>query len=174
MKRPLRLAAIAAITAATVAPIFAQSPPPPCSALQYRQFDFWLGRWDVLAPDGGRAGTNVIEADLNRCALIERWTGRDGFVGMSLNSYSRATNQWHQHWIDSQGGLLRLAGGLKGTAMVLEGTNPHPERPGVTVTQRITWTPAADGSVRQLWERSLDGGATWSVAFDGRYVRQRE
>ena len=26
-----------------------------------------------------------------------------------------------------------------------------------------------DGSVRQLWEASQDGGATWSVLFDGLY-----
>jgi hypothetical protein len=147
-----------------------------CSEPEYRQFDFWLGRWEVFmaAPDGSRAGSNHIEPTLGGCALIERWAGRDGFAGISLNSYSKATKQWHQHWIDGQGGLLRLAGGLQGKAMVLEGTNPHPERAGVTVTQRITWTPADDGSVRQHWQRSLDGGATWSTVFDGRYVRQRE
>ena len=37
--------------------------------------------------------------------------------------------------------------------------------------QRITWTPASDGSVRQLWELSSDAGKTWTVLFDGRYVR---
>jgi len=37
--------------------------------------------------------------------------------------------------------------------------------------QRITWTPAADGNVRQLWEAADDEGA-WSVVFDGRYTRK--
>jgi len=27
--------------------------------------------------------------------------------------------------------------------------------------------------VRQLWELSNDAGATWTVLFDGRYVRAR-
>jgi hypothetical protein len=36
---------------------------------------------------------------------------------------------------------------------------------------RVTWTPNADGSVRQLWEKSADGGATWTTAFDGLYTR---
>ena len=42
-----------------------------------------------------------------------------------------------------------------------------------TEQQRITWTPAADRSVRQLWESSTDRGKTWTVLFDGRYVPAR-
>ena len=57
--------------------------------------------------------------------------------------------------------------------MVLGSTGPHPDKPGLTLQQRITWTPNADATVRQLWETSEDGGKTWSVAFDGRYVRRR-
>jgi hypothetical protein len=36
--------------------------------------------------------------------------------------------------------------------------------------QRITWSREADGSVRQLWESSSDGGRTWTAAFDGIYT----
>jgi hypothetical protein len=36
--------------------------------------------------------------------------------------------------------------------------------------QRITWTPNADGSVRQLWETADSKGA-WSVVFDGTYTK---
>ena len=35
----------------------------------------------------------------------------------------------------------------------------------------ITWTPNADGSVRQHWRISADGGKTWTTSFDGKYVR---
>jgi hypothetical protein len=37
--------------------------------------------------------------------------------------------------------------------------------------ERISWTPLPRGDVRQLWERSADGGRTWTVIFDGRYSR---
>src|SRR5437868_4813404 len=47
-------------SAAAQAPAAAQ--PPSCSAREYRQFDFWIGDWDVLAPDGTRAGQNRVEA----------------------------------------------------------------------------------------------------------------
>ena len=35
---------------------------------------------------------------------------------------------------------------------------------------RMTFTPRDDGSVRQFLEESTDGGKTWSVWFDGRYL----
>jgi len=40
-------------------------------------------------------------------------------------------------------------------------------------TQRITWSVNEDGSVRQLRESSTDSGKTWTVQFDGRYVRRK-
>lgn len=42
-----------------------------------------------------------------------------------------------------------------------------PDMPGRPRTERITWTPNADGTVRQHWEQSTDGGKTWTTAFDG-------
>ena len=168
------LAALALCTSAmsqTAAPL--PPTPPPCQAAEQRQFDFWLGRWDVFTPDGKKAGENLIELIEGGCVLQERWRGGGGFTGSSLNSYSRETQQWHQHWVDNQGGLLRLAGALQGPSMVLEGAGPHPRKPGVTQRQRIAWTPLADGAVRQWWQSSDDDGANWVTAFDGRYVRQK-
>jgi len=165
----LALASVA--PSAVVAQSAASAPPPrPCQAAEHRQFDFWVGRWLVTDPKGVVAGENHIEAIDGGCALIERWRGRGGFSGTSLNSWDADTKRWHQHWVDNQGGLLRLAGQWDGQRMRLAGTEPGPG--GTTVQQRITWTPAADGTVRQLWERSADGGATWSVLFDGLYKRQ--
>jgi hypothetical protein len=53
--------------------------------------------------------------------------------------------------------------------MILQ-SGPQDRPKGATV-QRITWSRETDGSVRQLWESSSDGGRTWAVAFDGRYVQ---
>jgi len=70
----------------------------------------------------------------------------------------------------ADGGVLLLDGGLQGAAMVMEGQAPSGDDPTKVDVQRITWTREADG-VRQLWETSTDDGATWNVAFDGRYRR---
>ena len=66
-----------------------------------------------------------------------------------------------------------LAGGPAGRSMVLSATGPSASDPKAIQQQRITWTPASDGSVRQLWESSSDSGRTWVVPFDGRYVRAK-
>jgi hypothetical protein len=54
--------------------------------------------------------------------------------------------------------------------MVMTGPSSAPHQADLN---RVTWTPNADGSVRQFWELSKDGGKTWSVVFDGRYAKRR-
>jgi hypothetical protein len=132
-----------------------------------REFDFWLGDWEVSGPDGRAVGRNSITAVCAGRVLAEAWTGSGGVEGTSLSSWDEARKRWHQTWMDSTGSTLFLDGGLVGDAMVLEGEAPDDEDPARTQRHRITWTPL-DGEVRQLWEVS-DDGATWSVAFDGRY-----
>ncbi len=169
----LRWLGLVALVAGGTAMAQTASKPPACQAAEPRQFDFWIGRWEVFSPDGKKAGDNLIEAINGGCALIERWQGRGGFSGTSLNSWDAGAKLWRQHWVDNQGGLLRLAGRFEGGSMALESSGRHPDKPGATQRQRIRWTPLPDGAVRQLWEQSDDEGATWTVAFDGRYVRSR-
>ena len=174
MASPLQMALW--LAAALPAPVMAQAEPGkplPCQGSEYRQFDFWLGRWEVFTPDGKKAGDNRIDAIDGGCALIERWQGRGGFTGTSLNSWDAAGKQWRQHWVDNQGGLLQLAGGREGPGMVMHSRELPSSGGGVAVHQRISWVPQPDGSVRQHWQRSDDAGATWTTVFDGRYVRAR-
>jgi hypothetical protein len=170
---PMKVYALGVVLLMSVLSGCAQPMARPCQAAEQRQFDFWIGRWEVFAPDGKKAGDNQIEIIDGGCALIERWRGNGGFTGTSLNSWDAQTRRWRQHWIDSQGGLLQLAGGLDGASMVLASSGPHPDKPGATLRQRIRWTPLPDGAVRQHWETSADDGATWATAFDGRYVRMK-
>jgi hypothetical protein len=159
-------------TPAAPAAAAASAPQAACSSAAARQFDFWLGAWDVFLPDGSRAGQNRIEAVAGGCALLEQWQGRGGFSGSSLNRHDAADGRWHQLWVDSSGGSLDLQGGLQGSSMVLSGSSPDPAQPAQRVHERITWMAQPDGTVRQLWEQSGDG-SRWRVVFDGRYVRQR-
>ena len=146
------------------------APPPSCATKEYRQFDFWLGRWTVSA-GGKHAGDSHIEAILGGCVLLENWTGASGSTGKSFNLYNGQTGQWEQFWVDNQGTRLFLRGGLADGHMVLSGQQDVPDaKTGKIQRERITWTPNADGSVRQLWETSVDDGATWTVSFDGLYA----
>jgi hypothetical protein len=148
----------------------AVSPPKPCSEPEYRQFDFWLGDWDVRGPKGKQAGVNHVRSLLGGCVLQENWTGTGGSVGTSFNIYDRTQRQWHQTWVDNQGTLLQLDGRFADGRMTLQGATS--DSTGAKALQRITWSQPRPGEVRQLWETSIDGGKKWTVAFDGLYVKQ--
>lgn len=149
----------------------AQSPPA-CTRAEHRQFDFWLGEWDVTLPNGRAAGTNRIQSIDAGCGLREEWKGAGGSTGTSLNAFDPTSGRWHQTWIGSDGTLLLLDGALRDGAMELSGTTTGSD--GAKTLHRIRWTPlgGAPASVRQLWESSTDGGKTWVVAFDGKYVKR--
>ncbi|WP_211236834.1 hypothetical protein [Chitinimonas koreensis] len=157
---------ILAIIASSMSIAMAASP---CDSSAHRAFDFWLGEWQVHTPDGKLAGTNRISSEYNGCVLHERYDTGRGFSGESLNSYDAGRKVWHQTWVDTSGTLLLLEGGLRNGSMVLEGQTTGTDQ---TVTMhRITWTPNANGSVRQLWE-STNANGQWEVAFDGLYTRK--
>ncbi|MBA3496772.1 MAG: DUF1579 family protein [Gemmatimonadales bacterium] len=154
-------------------PLVGQNTPPPgrsCAAAEYHQFDFWIGRWDVTLPNDKRAGFNRIEPILGGCALRETWSGAGGSDGTSYNAYDASRRRWHQTWVDNQGNLLLLEGGFANGRMTLEGETL--DSTGQARRQRIVWQQTSPGHVRQLWETSGDGGATWTTAFDGRYVKR--
>lgn len=141
----------------------------PCEDSAHRQFDFWLGEWQVHTPDGKLAGVNRIERAYGGCVLRESYITGRGFSGSSLNVYDAPRKVWHQTWVDSAGTLLLLEGGLSDGRMVLEGQTTGAD--ARVVRHRITWTPNPDGSVRQFWE-STDAKGDWRTAFDGRYTKK--
>jgi hypothetical protein len=161
-----RCVAILVFTALSTASAIAASP---CDTSAHRAFDFWLGEWQVHTPDGKLAGVNRISNEYNGCVLHERYDTNRGYSGESLNSYDAGRRVWHQTWVDTSGTLLVLEGGLRNGSMVLEGQTIAAD--AQVTRHRITWTPNADGSVRQLWE-STDAKGQWSVAFDGMYTRK--
>ena len=144
-------------------------PRSPCrGATPHRDFDFWLGEWEVFGPAGGVAGTNLIRPLLDGCLVEENWTGAGGGQGRSMNAYDAATGTWSQYWMDQFGLHLRLEGGLVDGKMVLQGPRNFS---GGTLIDRITWTDQANGDVNQFWDISIDGGETFPfVVFNGTYV----
>ena len=145
------------------------APPPPCESAEHRQFDFWVGEWEVFAADGSLAGRNRIEEIENGCGLQENWTSVRGVTGRSLNAYWPGDGRWHQFWIGAGGLVLHLSGRFEGSTLTLEGTVTRGSDP--PQRQRLSFTKTVDGTVRQLWRQSSDDGASWQVVFDGRYVR---
>ena len=163
----LRLAAVAALLAATGEARGQQAQQSPCSGDVYRQFDFWVGTWEVTNPQGDVVGTNEISSILGRCVLLEEWQSAGPYSGKSLNIYDAANDKWHQTWVDNGGLLLELDGKLVDGSMVMKGVRPG--RDGAEVVHRITWEPLEGGEVRQTWDTSEDEGQTWTTQFNGLY-----
>ena len=162
-----RLLAAAALTCALV-PVPAAGAPKACSAPEFRQFDFWVGNWKVTdRATGQAAGTNDITREFGGCVVQEHWIDTQGSHGSSFNIYDPKTKAWHQAWVDDNGLYLDLSGHFAHGAMVLSGSRPG--KGGRPAIDRITWTKQADGSVRQFWQSSADGGVTWKTSFDGIY-----
>ncbi len=148
-----------------------QPAPAPCEADSvYRQFDFWVGEWDVFTQQDRQAGTNRIERLLRGCLLLEQWKGASGGEGRSINYFDPIRKRWVQTWVDGQGGIIEAEGAFEAGAMRLEGEHLYPD--GRRELFRMTFTPQTDGTVRQFIEQSKDGGESWYVWFDGKYVRR--
>ena len=152
------------------APLAAQNPQRPrCNLPEHRQFDFWVGRWTVEHPTtGSQQGTSEVTRELGDCVLHEHWAGAAGGHGESFNMYDRTRQVWHQTWVDDSGSIVVLEGRFADGRMVLQGDGA-PQADGRRTINRITWTPLEGGRVRQHWETSNDGGATWQTSFDGIY-----
>ena len=140
-----------------------------CETPAHRQFDFWLGEWQVRTPDGKLAGSNRIEREYGGCVIHERYTTERDYRGESLNIYDASRDVWHQTWVDTSGTLLLLEGGLVDGNMVLEGQTIKAD--GTVTKHRITWSANPDGGVRQFWE-SGDAAGEWKTIFDGRYTKK--
>jgi len=137
---------------------------------RFKEFDFWIGEWDVVDPQGNAVGRNSIRRQIDGCMLLESWTGNGGSVGQSINYVDPGSGQWVQIWVDGRGGLISVSGGLEDGSMCLTGEHVRPRGTGQPF--RGTWTPLPDGRVRQHLEQSGDGGETWYTWFDGYYVRR--
>lgn len=155
----------------------AQQPAQTCADAEgFRKLDFWIGDWDVFAGER-RVGTNRIEKILNGCAILEHWKDTNGSEGKSLFYFVPATGTWKQVWVSDN---ATRSGGVKEKQLIEEladgGLRFRGEvavAGGGSYLDQTTLTRKRDGSVRQLIEISRDGGRTWQVMFDGRYVRTK-
>ena len=154
-------------TAAAAAP---QTPPakPGCQAAEYRQFDFWIGDWEVQDLKGNVVGTNKVTREQDGCLLVEHWTSSRGKeTGTSFNYYDVRDKKWHQLYLSNSGNagaFPAMAGQLNDGKMVLISDE------SATPVFRWTWYVISPGHVRQMAERSSDGQKTWKTIWDSIYV----
>ena len=147
----------------------------PCVyAAESRQFDFWIGDWEVHDNTQNQAvvGASHVERILNQCVIFENWTGKFGGSGKSLNAWNPELGCWQQNWMDDTGGVTNFTDGRwDGTKLVFLADKKDPA--GKAVKNRLSFFALGPDQVRQFSEQSRDGGTTWSVVYDFNYLRRK-
>jgi hypothetical protein len=139
-------------------------------ASPYRQFDFFLGDWDVVDRAGNPVGTSHVERILGGCVLLENWRSQGGAEGRSLSSWNPGLRRWEQYWADGQGIPIFFTGHFEEAELRLQADSAT--RSGTPVMRRVTFSKLSSGKVRQLSEASSDTGRTWTKEFDFTYARR--
>jgi hypothetical protein len=141
-----------------------------------RDFDFWMGSWNVrnrrlrerLAGSDewdefeSRVAARPLPADLgNEDVFCTDFDG--GFVGMSFRFYDPETSQWSIYSADSRRpGRIDppVIGSFDGDTGTFEGEDTFEGRPLVV---RFLWSGVTTPTPR--WEQafSTDGGVTWET-----------
>jgi hypothetical protein len=120
------------------------TPQSPCAGGAYRQFDFWVGDWNVYGPAGGLAAGSHVVTDLDGCAVVENWMPVSGRRGRSLSSWDAESGVWRQTWVPEQFPFpsrpIRMAGGLRPDGvMVMDGVSIF-RATGWPFIDHYTWT----------------------------------
>jgi tetratricopeptide (TPR) repeat protein len=147
----------------------------PCAyAPENRQFDFWLGEWNVETTQGAiPAGQSKIELILADCVVLEQWQSNGNpYSGKSYNIYNTSLKRWEQFWVDNVGGNIFFYGSLKDGVMDYF-TDELPQPDGTRLKRHLQFIKLGPDKVRQFSQGSTDSGKTWHVEYDFTYIRKK-
>ena len=149
-----------------------------------RDFDFWMGRWDVhnrylrtrLAGSDDWdefASTSVARPLLDGIGNEDEFrTDYDGgFIGMSFRFYDPELDRWAIYWADTRRpGVLdpQVFGSFDGDVGVFQGAAAFEGRP---IVMRFTWSEITTPTPR--WEQGFsdDDGRTWETNWIMEFTR---
>jgi hypothetical protein len=144
--------------------------PAGCTSAESRQFDFWLGEWDVSPGDSPVViADSTITLHDQGCVILENWRPFRNAHGHSINIYDAADGKWHQTWADASGtrieygGSLDVAGIMRLEDLSSSAQGKPPQR------QRMNFQRVDESTVRQ-WGETFDAAqkkwtTTWSFTY---------
>jgi hypothetical protein len=175
----MRIASAVSVFLLLVSTVFAKQSATganPCAASQQKQFDFWIGEWDLTWP-GQTAGetvhgTNSIKRVMDGCVVQETFSGGGSLHlrGTSVSEFDVNSNRWKQTWVDNEGGYLDFVGDFKNGEMILQ--REAAAQDGTRFLQRMVWKNISPDALDWSWEASHDGGKTWQVKWPIHYKRK--
>jgi tetratricopeptide (TPR) repeat protein len=152
----------------------------PCMVVaQAREFDFWVGEWDVY-PNGASVivGHSKVEVASGGCMILENWTalGSAPNTGKSMNYVNAATGKWEQFWLGSGGLTVTnpqkfVNGEYRDAAMRFDFETLTPQNQ--KQIGRFIFFNMGPDQVRQFNEVSSDDGKTWTTTYDLIYKRKK-
>lgn len=186
MARMRRVATSCCLILATIGCSGEPVPPPEMPALGQpvplpddpaRQFDFWLGEWNVLNkhlsgdswPDTGEAVARIHPV-AGGSAVLEQWNGvvkGDALIGSSLRAYDPELDRWeiYLNWHGGRpSGFSRMLGSRNG-----ERIEQFP--PDDTSSLRYSFSHVREDSAQWDEARSEDG-ATWTTRWVMQFTRR--
>lgn len=142
-----------------------------CNYPQSNDFDFWIGEWNVYDTLGNKVGENTLLKQYENCVLQENWESANVNKGTSYNYFNPADSTWNQLWLDNQGSILKLKGGLINGNMVLK-SELIPGKKVAKYYNQITWHNNSDGTVNQVWDVFDENNNKLQTLFFGVYKRK--
>ena len=142
-----------------------------CSAMFLsRALDFWLGNWTVSYPGGPKGSASKVALQLDKCLVVEHWGDSNGHRGENVFAYGRDDHTWHGLFADNRGRLHVFVEGTvaAGTA---EFIGPSRGGDGGAVLNRLRVIRVDANTLKQTWDKSVDGGHTWKPDFALNYRR---
>jgi len=137
-----------------------------------KQFDFWVGEWNVYNPQGQKVGDSKIEKLFTGCVILENWRGLNGYEGKSFNHYDLKDKKWHQYWIDQNASTITYEGNYDSTKKALVYYSYDHVKDEKPYLGRLTFFNLGPNTVRQFSEKSTDKGKTWTTVYDLTYKRK--
>lgn len=145
----------------------------PCSVdPHHRDFDFWIGEWNVYNVSGQKAGESSVQLILDECVIFENWTDSYGNSGKSFNLFDAISGKWRQTWVDDKGFMTEYLDGVYSERKMVFVTRNTDRGNGATLMRRMTFFNLGPDQVRQFGEKSTDGGKEWTTEFDLIYQRK--
>ncbi|HNQ13559.1 MAG TPA: hypothetical protein PKM16_10165 [Bacteroidia bacterium] len=145
----------------------------PCCKDEYKEFDFWLGEWEVFDVEGKKVGNSQISKSERNCILFEKWTSVGDHTGSSINFFDQKNYEWNQVWVDNNGLILKLKGGLIANGIIQMSSELLQNDQGLNFKNSIRWTLQEDGTVKQQWDMTDENLESFKTLFIGIYKAKK-
>lgn len=173
-RRSALMGLVCLVSTGGLAPLPAVSAEDPgaCAAnVQSRELYYWLGDWVVSYSGAPHGSASEIHLALDKCLFVESWQDGKGHEGENFIAFSSDDQSWRGLFADNRGRLhIFLEGKVAGGSAEFLGPGHGPS--GESVLNRLKVIRVNPDKLRQTWEKSTDGGLTWTGEFALDYTRK--